>query len=586
MGAELMIYQPIYNRISRLAASAVAYCAAVAFAAWPLYGQEAAAPAASAPTSPALAPPVSAAAPAAITALHELIDQQVEATLQSKNIAPAALANDAEFLRRIYLDLTGSIPTFGEARAFIDDASPIKRRQLIDRLLNSPEYARQMQRVFDVALMERRPAARIPQAQWEQYLRDSFAANKPWNELVREILAADGSDPKLRPAARFYLDREAEPNVLARDVGRLLLGRDMQCAQCHDHPLIDDYLQADYYGLVAFFNRSFIFTPKDQQQPVVLAEKAEGDTQFKSVFVEGAVDQPARPHLPGEQELAEPQFEKGQEYAVAPADGVRPVPKYSRRAQLPNLLPRAENAAFRRNIANRLWAFMFGRGLVHPLDMDHSGNPPSHPELLNLLAERIAAMNFDIKAFIREIALSRTYQRSGDLPAGSAPPSPELFAVAPLKPLTAEQFALATLQATGFTDAERLALGAALNETTLYEKLSGNLAPFVAVFAGQAGQPEQDFQATIEQILFVSNGGAVRSSIAPRQGNLADRLSRATEPAPLADEMYLSILTRRPVAEETAELTAVWQARAQDRPAALAEWIWGLIASDEFRFNH
>ena len=577
MGAELMIYRQMTKRTSRLAALALSHCIAVAYLACPMHGQEAA-PAVAASASPA---PASAPLP-----LHELIDQHVDAALKAKGLAPAGPASDAEFLRRIYLDLTGSIPTFGEARAFIDDASPIKRRQLIDRLLNSPEYARQMQRVFDVVLMERRPAARIPQAQWEQYLRDSFAANKPWNELVREILAADGSDPKLRPAARFYLDREAEPNVLARDVGRLLLGRDMQCAQCHDHPLVDDYLQADYYGLLAFFNRSFIFTPKDQQQPVVLAEKAEGDTQFKSVFVDGAVDQPARPHLPGEKDLAEPQFEKGQEYAVAPADGVRPVPKFSRRALLPNLLPRAENAAFRRNIANRLWAVMFGRGLVHPLDMDHSGNPPSHPELLNLLAERIAAMNFDIKAFIREIALSQTYQRSGDLPPGAAPPPPELFAAAPLKPLSAEQFALATLQATGFTDAERVALGAALNETALHEKLSGNLAPFVAVFAGQAGQPEQDFQATVEQILFVSNGGVVRSWIAPRPGNLADRLSRATEPAPLADEMYLCILTRRPTAEEAAELTTFWQARAQDRPAALAEWIWGLLASDEFRFNH
>jgi hypothetical protein len=540
-------------------------------------------PPAPAPPAPG---PVPAAAPLQELALHDLVDQQIDATLKAKGVAPAALAGDAEFLRRVYLDLTGSVPTLGEARAFLDDASPIKRRQLIDRLLNSPEYARQMQRVFDVVLMERRPAARIPQAQWEQYLRDSFAANKPWNELVREILAADGSDPKLRPAARFYLDRESEPNVLARDVGRLLLGRDMQCAQCHDHPLVDDYLQADYYGLVAFFNRSFIFTPKDQQQLVVLAEKAEGDTQFKSVFVEGAVDQPARPHLPGEKELTEPQFEKGQEYAVAPADGVRPVPKYSRRAQLPNLLPRAENAAFRRNIANRLWAVMFGRGLVQPLDMDHAGNPPSHPELLNALADRVAAMNFDIKAFIRELALSQTYQRSGDLPPGTALPPPELFAVAPLKPLSAEQFALASLQATGITDAERLALGAALNESALHDKLAGNLAPFVAVFAGQSGQPEQDFQATLEQILFVSNGGVLRSWISPRPGNLADRLTRIADPAPLADEMYLSILTRRPAAEEAAELTAFWQGRAQDRPAALAEWIWGLLASDEFRFNH
>ena len=566
-----------------LVAGAISF-AFVALASPGIHAQDAVPPAAApvAAVTPAPAPPIAAPEPA--LPLHELIDQQIASALAAKGIAPSPPADDAEFLRRIYLDLTGTIPTFGEARAFLDDRSPIKRQQLIDRLLNSPEYARQMQRAFDVILMERRPANRIPQPQWEQYLRDSFAANKPWNQLVREILSADGADANLRPAVRFYLDREGEANVLARDVGRLFLGRDMQCAQCHDHPLVDSYLQADYYGLLAFFNRSFIFTPKDQ--PPVFAEKAEGDVQFKSVFIEGSTDQPARPHLPGEAAADEPQFEKGQEYAVAPADGVRPVPKYSRRALLPAALPRAENVAFRRNIANRLWALLMGRGLVHPLDMDHPGNPPTHPELLNLLGERMAAMNFDVKAFLRELALSQTYQRSSELPAGVVPPPPESWAVAPLKPLSAEQLALAALQATGVTDVVRAELGPALNEPALYEKLSGNLGPFVAIFGGPAAQPEQDFQATLEQVLFVSNGGVLRSWIAPRPGNLADRLNRVNEPPAVAEMMFLSVLTRRPTAEEATELAAVLQARAADRAAVLQEWIWGLIASDEFRFNH
>jgi hypothetical protein len=518
--------------------------------------------------------------------LHALIDRQINAALAAKGIAPAAQADDAEFLRRIYLDLTGSIPTVGEAKAFLDDKSPVKRQQLVDRLLNSPEYARQMQRVFDVALMERRPASRVKQDEWEQYLRESFAANKPWDALVREILSADGADPAMRPAARFYLDRDGEANVVARDVGRLMLGRDMQCAQCHDHPLVEHYLQADYYGLIAFFNRSFIFTPKDNKQPPVIAEKGEGDVSFKSVFVDGSTDQPARPHLPGEKELLEPQFVKGQEYVVAPAKDVQPVPKYSRRSFLPELLTRKDNAAFRRNIANRLWALMMGRGLFNPLDMDHPENPPSHPELLNLLAEQIAAMNFDIKAFLRELALSQTYQRTSALPPGVETVPADSYAVARLKPLTAEQLALAALQATGMTDVYRASLGPNLNEPALYAKLAGNLGPFVSTFAGQAGQPEQDFQATLEQILFLSNGGVLRSWIVPQGGNLAGRLAQVKEPPAVAEEMFLSVLTRRPAAEEAAELTASLEARAQDRPAALQEWIWGLVTSDEFRFNH
>ncbi|HVX10148.1 MAG TPA: DUF1549 domain-containing protein [Pirellulales bacterium] len=525
-------------------------------------------------------------APPAAAPLHELVDQQIGAALASKGIAPAARAGDAEFLRRVYLDLTGSIPTLGEAKAFLDDKSPIKRQQLVDRLLNSPEYARQMQRVFDVVLMERRPAQHVGQAPWEEYLRNAFAANKPWDALVREILAADGADPNLRPAARFYLDRGGEPNLLARDVGRLFLGRDMQCAQCHDHPLVATYLQTDYYGLLAFFNRSFLFTPKTEPKAVVFAEKAEGDVAFKSVFVANATDQPARPHLPGEKEADEPQFEKGQEYAVAPADDVRPIPKYSRRSQLPVVLPRGENVAFRRNIANRLWALMMGRGLVHPLDMQHDANPPSHPALLDLLGERFAVMGFDIKAFLRELALSETYQRSSELPPGVEALAAEAFAVAPLKPLSAEQLGLAALQATGITDVYRASLGPTLNEATLHEKVAANLPGFVGVFAGQAGQPEQDFQSTLEQTLFMANGGVLRSWIAPQAGNLVDRLNRVTEPAAVAEQLYLCVLSRLPTAEEAAEFTACLQARAQDRPAAIQEWIWALLASDEFRFNH
>jgi hypothetical protein len=519
-------------------------------------------------------------------ALHDVIDQQIGSALAAKGIAPAGPADDAEFLRRIYLDLTGTIPTLGQAKSFLDDPSPIKRQQLVDQLLNSREFARQMQRVFDIVFMERRAANRIPQASWDDYLRNSFAANKPWDQLVREILGADGAEGLLRPAARFYLDRDGDANLLTRDVGRLLLGRDMQCAQCHDHPLVDGYLQSDYYGLFAFFNRSFVFTPKQQGQPAVYAEKGEGDVAFKSVFIAGSTDQPTRPHLPGQTQLEEPQFEKGQEYEVAPADGVRPVPKYSRRAQLAALLPRSETTGFKRNIANRLWAMMLGRGLVQPLDMDHGGNPASHPDLLVLLGERFAAMKFDIKAFLREIALSQVYQRASEpLPGVESLPQ-ESYAVARLKPLSPEQLGQAALQATGITDVHRVNLAAALNEQTLNEKIAPSLASFANTFAGQPGQAEQEFQATLEQVLFVSNGGVLRTWIAPQPGNLADRLNKLAEPPAVAEELYLSVLTRRPTADEIADLTAYLQNRAADRPAAIQECIWALIASDEFRFGH
>jgi len=347
--------------------------------------------------------------------LHVRIDQTIEAAHRGP-LAPAA--GDAEFLRRVALDLNGMPPTAQEARDFLADAAPDKRTALIDRLLNGPRYALHFANVFDVILMERRAGEGVKPPEWQEYLRQSFAQNKPWDQLAREILAADGADGALRPAARFYLDRGGEPNLLARDVGRIFFGRDLQCAQCHDHPLIDGYRQSDYYGLYAFFNRSFLFTDKDKK--VFMAEKSDGSVSFQSVFDPEKIRYNTRPRLPGDVELDEPFFAVGDDYNVAPAENVRPVPKYSRRNRLVEETLARANPAFRRNIVNRLWAHMMGRGLVEPVDLHHPDNPPSYPALLDLLADEFAAQKYDIKAFLRELALTAAYQRTVEMPANLA----------------------------------------------------------------------------------------------------------------------------------------------------------------------
>jgi hypothetical protein len=517
--------------------------------------------------------------------LHERIDQLIAAGSPDFDNQAAPLASDEGFLRRIYLDLIGTIPTPDAARTFLKESSTDKRSKLIDALLASPEHARHMATVFDVMLMERRQDKHVPRAQWVEYLRTSFAANKPWDQLVREVLSADGTDPKIRPAAKFTLDREAEPNLLTRDIARLFLGMNLQCCQCHDHPLVQDYKQEQYYGIYAFVNRSFVFT--DQKAKLaVLAEKAEGEVSFQSVFDPAKVTKTTGSRLPGGALVTEPKFEKGKEYDVAPANGVRPVPKFSRRAQLAPLLAAADDLAFKRNAANRLWALLMGRGLVQPLDMDHSANPPSHPELLSLLADEFAAMKFDIRAFLRELALSKTYQRSSELPPGLKDAPPTSYLVAQLKPLSPEQLAWAAMQATGLTDAERQALGKNANETTLHARLVNKVAAFVKTFGGRPGQPQQGFQATLDQALFVSNGSLIRGWLAPRAGNLIDRLARQNEPDAVADELYLSVLTRRSSDEERRDVVLYLKDRDKDRPAALQELAWGLLASAEFRFNH
>jgi Protein of unknown function (DUF1549)/Protein of unknown function (DUF1553) len=515
------------------------------------------------------------------TPLHEAIDSHIAQGLGARNLTPAELCSDAEFLRRLSIDLTGWIPSSANARAFLDDPNPDKRAALVDRLLASPEFARHMARVFDVTLMERRPDKHVPSPQWREFLRTSFASNKHWDQIVREILEADGTDANLRPAAKFYLDRDGEPNLITKDISRLFLGMNLQCAQCHDHPLVGDYEQDHYYGIFAFLNRSYVFT--DKEKKATYAEKADGDVTYKSVFDKNQVQKRTGPKILDGPALDEPKFEKGQEYQVVPADGVRPVPKFSRRAQLASQLVNPEHIEFARNIANRLWAMVMGRGLVEPLDMHHSDNPPSHPELLQRLTEEIGGNEFDIRSFLRELVLSETYQRSSELPAGVDSLPPDSFAVAKLKPLTAEQLAWSLMQATGLADAERKALGDKLTESTLHDKLVGQVQPFVRTFA-VPGQPQQEFQATIDQALFLANGSVVRGWLVPRSGNLLDQL--LAKPSDVADELYLAILTRRPSEEERRAIDNYLHDRQGSRPDALQELAWALLASAEFRFNH
>ena len=355
---------------------------------------------------------------AAETPLHDRIDQAMSELHPGPEVA---LCSDGEFLRRVYLDLLGRIPTAKEAREFIDDADPDKRAQVVDLLLDHPEHDRQMAEAFDVMLMERRPDKYVKKDEWKTYLTRSLREDKPLNQLAAEILGADGTAESGRGPAKFFLEREGEPNLLTREVGRMFFGMDLQCAQCHDHPTVYDYYQSDYYGLFAFVNRSYLFQP-DKKKPAVLAEKAEGDAKYKSVFTdeEGST----LPRLPGELEIHEPTFAKDDAYKVKPdpkKKDVRPIPKYSRLAQLALRATNGSNRAFNRNLANRLWAYMMGRGLVHPVDQHHSANPPAHPALLEMLADELPKNGFDLNAMLRGLALSRTYQRSLDLPIDLSP---------------------------------------------------------------------------------------------------------------------------------------------------------------------
>jgi hypothetical protein len=542
--------------------------------------------------------------------LHRKIDKTIEAKLEHDAAPPAT---DAEFLRRIHLDLAGMIPTSAEARAFLDDPSPYKRPKVIDRLLASPGYARRMQDAFDAMLMERRDDTHVPAQEWQAFLRQAFAENVPYNRLVTEVLSADGTDPKTRGAAKFYLDRLGDPNLLTRDVGRMFLGRDLQCAQCHDHPLIDDYKQAHYYGIFAFLNRTTLF--EDDQKVSVLAEQAEGDVTFTSVFKK-KVTHKTGPRILDGPLVPEPSVPKGAEYLVAPEKQkkVRTIPRHSRRAELAGRLTSEAVPEFSRNIVNRLWALMMGRGLVHPVDLHHSENPPADAKLLELMAREFVAMRYDVKAFLRELALTRIYQRSSEPPPGASPGDDgavtSTFVVASLKTETPEQLAWSVMQGLGLvaqarlqveekldghdpkmrailqSDAKRRALRVTMLEEGVHDQLQKYVASFVRQFAAAAGQPQDATEPTVHQALFLSNGGQIQNWLAPSNGSLVGRLAAMSDSSAIADELYLSLYTRRPTEEECTEVTRYLADRGKERVPALQELTWALLASTEFRFNH
>ena len=326
-------------------------------------------------------------------------------------------------LARVSLDLTGMPPSVNELREFLADKAVDKRARIIDRLLESPLFARHWAATLDVMLMERRPSVNVSADEWQNYLLRAAQADRPLNEVLGELLRANGADPKLRAAARFFLDRGSEPNLITRDVGRIFFGRDMQCAQCHNHPIVKDYQQTDYHGLLAFISPGYAVTRKEGKNDVTYhAERAGTDLAFDSVFVKND-KHVTGPRVPGETELAEPAIPPGEEYEVKPADGVIAVPRFSRRAKLASLATDGGNRAFNENIANRLWAVMMGRGLVQPVDLHHPSNPPSHRALLELLAEEIVVRKFKVRDFLRELALTKVYQQTIDSPpeAGTVP---------------------------------------------------------------------------------------------------------------------------------------------------------------------
>lgn len=519
------------------------------------------------------------------------IDPPIEQAAASANIALSPTSSDAEFFRRVHLDLVGSIPSAQDTREFLADTNPTKRTTLIDRLLTDPRFSTRLAEALDVQWMERRGE----DDDWMRFLTKAVAEDRPLDVLVREILRPDFADETKKGASFFLTKRldkvgqqETDYPGLTRDVGRLFLGVDLQCAQCHKHLTVNDYKQVDFNGLFMVFQNLKLNEPSQGFKTKWLSEGlVTAKLEFTSVLngTKGATG----PRVPFAEEVPIPDLPEPERWLVPPDKKTKHpgIPKFSALDHLSQRITSNENALFSQNLANRLWWMFIGRGLVEPLDLNHSDNPPSHPEVLKALTQTLSDQQFRLRPFLKEILLSKTYQRSSCLADSNNPPPEDRFATALERPLQAEQLARSFIMATW--GAKPLLEGGSVALTDNRKiSLKDVLTAFRSAFANAPKEPELTVNPSLRGTLFLRNNPLILESLKPRDENLMARLLKLPSAKEVAEELFLSVLTRLPEAEETRiiETTLAPANTPEQREKACQSLVWAAIASIEFFTNH
>lgn len=518
--------------------------------------------------------------------LRAVIDKHIEAAWKEHNVTPSPLAGDAEFLRRVSLDLVGQIPSYDQLTAFVADKSPNKRQEVVDRLLAEPRFASHQAQVWDLAYFGRAEGSLLRERPgFLKWMEKQFADNVPYDQWARALLKAEGST--YNDGTSLLLAKTArDPLDTTVSITRLFLGMQLQCARCHDHPY-DDFTQRDFYGVAAFYTRvePVSMGSKDGIYDYVIGEKNTGELMFTGAAADqkpGDEGQPITPKFLFGDELQEPAPPKDvNDPRNFPNNKLPPQPAFSRKNALADWITKADNPYFAKAVANRVWGQFMGRGLAHPVDNLSEDNPASHPELLEELGKQMVAHDFDLKWYIREIVNTRAYQRSalGESTETVAP----WYERGRIRPLAAEELfdsIAVALDLEGAIQADKKG-GEAM------QKDLDNIRRNVIRTFGEPLNGTGMYQGNMFENLFLNNDGYFDFALRRRTGNLLDQvLASEADVSERIDLMFQHILSRKANPAEQERFATYVKQEDGKQDDLWYEAIWVLLASPEFRFNH
>ena len=499
------------------------------------------------------------------TKTKNYIDEHVHAKLRQLQYLPSGLSNDEVFLRRVYLDVIGLLPSREEAERFLADKSADKRARLIDELLQRPEYAMfWAQKWADLLRISKRLLGGTSVYKYNRWLRGAVSTNMRYDQFARELLTASGST--LTHPSGNYFRTAADTNDAMETTAQLFLGTRIQCAKCHNHPF-ERWTQDNYYGMAAVFNR--IQRRKMGQDEVFLYTQPHGEV------TNPRTGQPAKPWVPSQGELP-----------VAPAD--------DRREAFANWLTSKANPFFARVEVNRIWAQVMGRGIVEPFDDFRDSNPPSNAPLLDALAADFVAHSYDREHILKTILNSRTYQtssRSNDFNRDDF----KYFSHYIPRRLTAEQIVDALGQVTEqpkqfqFVPRGTKATWLPAPDLKPYDRRNIGDIEFLKVF----GQPERQSvcecdrgdESSLSQALEILNGRFFNDMLSHPGTRFRKSISTGLSDAEIVVDLYLNALSRRPSPRELQASIAYIKSH-EDRGVAMEDVCWAILSKQEFLFQH